>query len=347
MRDEIQAARILLAKMGADPSPVSPWTAQAEDRVQQWAAAFGLVRSPTARNRFRGTAPGELSGRVYALAADRERLKAAALWIGWLFLIDDQLDEGATGKDPVLTRERLRPFAAMAGDMAAGSAPASHSPRLPLLAALVDVWRQVSADMPAGWRTTFTQNYLDYLCGCEWEAGNRARGRIPAESEFLPMRRAAGAIWPSLDLLEYVCAAPVPDPLRGDPLFTGIRTACADVVCWTDDLLTVGKERAHGDMHNLAIVLEHAMGCGPREALEVVAKRIEARLIDFEELRRRVATAAAGTPTLDDDGKYALDQHIEGLQHWMRGHLEWSLRTIRYDPDANAASSAYLEDLLG
>ena len=46
-------------------------------------------------------------------------------------------------------------------------------------------------------------------------------------------------------------------------------------------------------MHNLAIVLEHAMGCGPREALEVVARRIEARLIDFEELRRRVATARA------------------------------------------------------
>ena len=121
MRYEIQAARALLRKLGDGPSPVSPWTRQAEVHVEDWAAEFGLIRSAAAWSRFRATAPGELAGRVYATAVDQARLEAVTAWIGWLFLIDDQLDEGATGRHPALVRDRLRPFADMAREMAAGS----------------------------------------------------------------------------------------------------------------------------------------------------------------------------------------------------------------------------------
>ncbi len=354
MRYEIQAARNLLRELGADPSPVSPWTLQAEAYVRVWAAEFGLIRSPAAWSRFLGTAPGELSGLVYASATEPSRLAAATAWIGWLFLIDDQLDEGSVGKDPALVRDRLRPFAGLAAEMAAEPPPgagvagaevragtAGGPPRVRLLAALTRVWHAIAPHMPADWRRTFARHYFDYLSGCEWEAGNRASGRIPPEPEYARMRRQAGAIWPSLDLLEYVAGAPLPGALRDDPLLAAIRTACADVVCWTDDLLTVSKERAHGDVHNLVIVLENAAGCDERAAVDMAARRVEARVADFGELRRRVLVMDAGT----DSAAGALHRHVAGLHHWMRGHLEWGLRTIRYD--AGADSAGYLEDLLG
>ena len=116
MRYEIQAARALLRKLGAGPAPVSPWTAQAETHVEEWAAEFGLIRSAAAWSRFRATAPGELARPGLRDRRRPARLAAVTAWIGWLFLIDDQLDEGATGRDPALARDRLRPFA----DMAAG-----------------------------------------------------------------------------------------------------------------------------------------------------------------------------------------------------------------------------------
>ena len=106
--------------------------------------------------------------------------------------------------------------------------------------------------MPADWRATFAWDFFDYLCGCEWEAENRAQGLV-LEAEFLRKRRDAGAIWPSLDLLEDAAGVLLAGP-RDVPLLAAARTACADVVCWTDDLLTVGKERAHGDVHNLVIL---------------------------------------------------------------------------------------------
>jgi hypothetical protein len=332
-RYEIRAARSLLERLGTGPAQVSPWAARVEAYVQEWVVASGLVVSPRARDRFRRTAPGDLAARVYASAIDGDRLETATMWIAWLFLIDDQFDEGETGKDPLLIRQRLSPWADMAAVMATGTAADQGAEaRRPLLAALGDIWRRL-AHMSASWREAFASHYTEYLRGCEWEAGNRLAGRIPSRSEFARKRREAGAIWPSLDLLEYVTAEPMSASYRGDPLLTAIRTACADVVCWTDDLLTAEKERAHGDVHNLAFVLECATGCDERKALEMVAELIAARLSDFEELRSQLPAAGLA------DGM--LTGYVEGLRHWMRGHLEWGLHTMRY-----TAGSGYLEDLL-
>jgi hypothetical protein len=329
-RYEIRAARSLLEQLETGPPQVSPWAARVEAYVQEWVVASGMVVSARARDRFRRTATGDLAARVYASAIDGDRLETATMWIAWLFLIDDQFDEGETGKDPLLVRQRLRPFADMAAAMVAGTEadPGAEARRRPLLAALADIWRRL-AHMSVSWREAFASHYVEYLRGCEWEAGNRSAGRIPSRSEFASKRREAGAIWPSLDLLEYVTAEPMSASYRGDPLLIAIRTACADVVCWTDDLLTAEKERAHGDVHNLAFVLEYATGCDERKALEMVAEHIAARLSDFEALRSQMPAAGLA------------DGHVEGLRQWMRGHLEWGLHTMRY-----TAGSGYLEDLL-
>jgi hypothetical protein len=334
VRYEIQAARNLLEQLGPGPSPVSPWAADAEAYAQNWASEFGIIRSESARKRFRNTGPGELAARVYATATQRDRLEAAAAWIGWLFLIDDQLDEGATGKDPSLARDRLRPLA----EMATGRTRPTQ--RTPLLAALTDVWDRIVPHMPQAWRDTFIRNFLDYLRGCEWEARNRALGRVPPLEEFPGRRREAGAIRPSLDLLEFVSESPLPDDVRGLHLLAEVSTACADVVCWSDDLLTVEKERANGDVHNLVIVLEFATGCGQREAIDLAGQWIEARVCGFGETQRRLLIPKTG----DSAPGKALASHLTGLRHWMRGHLEWGLRTARYNDQADPGS--YLEDLL-
>lgn len=352
VRDEMQAARTLLEALGTNRSPVSVWTGQAEAWVREWAVAFGLTRSKAARDRFRKTAAGALAGRVYSTAIDQDRLQTATAWIGWLFLIDDQLDEGETGRELQLVRDRLRPFIAMAGEMTGRTAvrledgarsvsPAREpSSCLPLVSALRDIWYRLAGRMTEHWRAVFARHYLGYLSGCEWEAANRGHGRIPPIHEFVPNRRHAGAIWPSLDLLEYVADAPLPDDVRSHPLLLEARTACADVVCWSDDLLTVAKERAHGDVHNLVIVLEHQTGCDEPTALQKVVERIASRIADFDASRQRISATDLGGHSRD-----AVDRYIQGLHHWMRGHLDWGLQTIRYDADATLGGP-YLEDLL-
>lgn len=301
------------------------------------------MRSDRAKERFDKTAAGELAARVYASAVSSLKLATAADWIGWLFFLDDQLDEGHAGRDPAVAHAFLQPLAESLGENLA-SWPSDGSP---LLAALSDIRCRVLPAMPATWQGRFTRHVADYFNGCEWEAANRAHGRVPCLEEFPSRRRTAGAIWPSLDLLEFVTDASIPDQVYGDPLFSEMREAAADVVCWTDDVLTLDKERACGDVHNLVIVLEHATGCTTAVAMTRAAHQIDSRLADFMMCERRLGEMFSRIRA-DDAVQVAAGKYVSGLRNWMRGHLDWGLRTIRYNSvehTAGGLTPTYLEIL--
>lgn len=304
---------------------VSPWANEAESHARGWVRAFDLVRSDRAKERFDKTAAGELAARVYASAVSSLKLAIAADWIGWLFFLDDQLDEGHAGKDPAVAHAFLRPLAESLCEKLANWPPDGS----PLLAALSDIRHRMVPAMPVAWQGRFTRHVADYLNGCEWEAANRAHGRVPCLDEFPSRRRTAGAIWPSLDLLEFVTDAPLPDRVYEDPLFAEMCEAAADVVCWTDDVLTLDKERARGDVHNLVIVLEHATGCTTTMAMMRAAHQIDSRLADFMRCERQLEEML-GRIGADDAVQVAAEKYATGLRNWMRGHLDWGLHTIRY-----------------
>lgn len=322
---------------------VSPWAHEAESHARGWVRAFNLVRSDRAKERFDKTAAGELAARVYASAVSSLKLATAADWIGWLFFLDDQLDEGHVGRDPAAAHTFLQPLAESLCEKPANW-PSDGSP---LQAALSDIWRRTLPAMPAAWQWRFTRHVADYLNGCEWEAANRAHGRVPRLEEFPSRRRAAGAIWPSLDLLEFVTGAPLPDRVYKDPLFAEMCESAADVVCWTDDVLTLDKERARGDVHNLVIVLEHATGCTTTVAMTRAAHQIDSRLADFMRCERGLEEMF-GRIRSDDAVQVAAEKYAIGLRNWMRGHLDWGLHTIRYhsvEHTTTDVAPSYLETL--
>ncbi|KAA8880610.1 hypothetical protein F3087_40545 [Nocardia colli] len=268
-------------------------------------------------------------------------MSVAADWLGWLFLLDDQLDEGAVGRDPVATRAFLRPLTTVCGEQPQRRAHDGG----PLSDALRDIWRRMAAAMPLFWRRRFARHLLEYLEGCTWEAANRALHRIPDLAVYPSRRRTAGAIWPALDVLEFVAHAPLPDRLLADPSFAEMCRAAADVICWTDDVLTVGKERARGDVHNFVIVLEHATGCTAEDAAAEVTRRIDRRLGDFLAGERRLAGVLDALPADPEVRRHAAE-YVAGLRNWMRGHLEWGLRTDRYQVTGTAGTDpGYLENL--
>lgn len=322
---------------------VSPWAHEAESHARGWVRAFDLVRSDRAKERFDKTAAGELAARVYASAVSPLKLAAAADWIAWLFFLDDQLDEGHVGRDPAVANAFLQPLAESLCEKLANWSPVGS----PLLAALSDIRCRVLPTMPMAWQGRFTRHVADYFNGCEWEAANRAHGRVPGLDEFPSRRRTAGAIWPSLDLLEFVTDASLPDRVYGDRLFAEMREAAADVVCWTDDVLTLDKERACGDVHNLVIVLEHATGCTTTVAMMRAAHQIDSRLADFTMCEGRLEEMF-GRIRADDAVQVAAEKYVTGLRNWMRGHLDWGLHTIRYhsvEHTARGLTPTYLEIL--
>jgi terpene synthase-like protein len=87
------------------------------------------------------------------------------------------------------------------------------------------------------------------------------------------MRRDAGAIIPSFDLFEFVESTTIPAELYSSRVYQRLITSAANVVCWTNDLMTLEKELAHDDKHNFVPVLGHALAIPLEDSVEEVAAR--------------------------------------------------------------------------
>lgn len=267
-------------------------------------------------------------------------LTVSAEWISWLFVIDDQLDEGEHGLDPAAAVRRLEPLMDRLRTLTLR--PGSDDP---LEAGLADVWHEVRMRMPADWARTFADDVRGYLQGCIWEAGNRAAQRVPDINEYLPMRRLAGAIWPSFSLLEVVSEASLPTGVQDDLVLRELRTTAADVVCWTNDVQAMEKEDAQGDVHNLAIIIRESRHCGTETARGLAMDLISLRLADFARREAQLDDWLERTGVAPEDQR-RVRLHVQGLKDWMRGHMDWGQTTVRYNEiEHTIGLPSYLEDL--
>jgi hypothetical protein len=153
---------------------------------------------------------------------------------------------------------------------------------------------------------------------------------------------------PTFDLIEFVHDLDLPVQLRVHPLYLDLVTTAADVVCWTDDLVTVEKEMARGDVHNLVIVLAHYESCSVEAASRRVHGMLTERVDAFLDAERRLFDSfdAFGFSRTQ---RAQAERWVHGLRTWMRGHLDWGTETPRYQkPEIVNAPfpPSYLEDLL-
>ena len=108
-------------------------------------------------------------------------------------------------------------------------------------------------------------------------------------------------------------------------------------ICWSNDLFSVHKELAHGDVHNLAIVLQHEEAVTLHEAVAHAAEMHDDAIRAFEHHEQRLRE------TTSPD----IHRFVDALKGWVRADLDWSIETSRYTiapsrpahPHTNGASS--------
>ncbi|MFE7129667.1 hypothetical protein ACFVIM_02285 [Streptomyces sp. NPDC057638] len=317
------------------PSRISPYARQAATHLDAWVARFGVVRERVARERFERAGFGEFAAVTYP-TADLECLCLIADWFGWLFLVDDQLDDGHVGRD--LTAARTA--AATLLDVLAGPGtpvrPGESGP--PLLLALRDLWHRTAPRCGPRWRDRFTRHLTACLDAACWEAANRVAGVVPGEAEYIERRRHTGAVFVCMDLIDVVTGAEIPDHIHAGEEFQTTLCAASDVVAWTNDWYSYGKETALGEYHNLVTVVATARGLTRREAMDHTADAIAAQTRRYRLLRQRLLTVFPGH-------RAALVRCLAGMESWMRGNLDWSRATLRY-AERERGVPAYLEPTL-
>ncbi|MCA2211698.1 terpene synthase family protein [Jidongwangia harbinensis] len=317
------------------PFAVNPHADRARAHLGEWVRRTGLVLRPSALTRFRHADFGGFAAMVHP-SADADRLDLVADWFAWLFLVDDQLDDGADGRAP----DRLRAVVEQLVGVLDGARPPARS--APVAAALADLWHRTSTGASGRWRRLFAGHLRSCLVtAATWEAGNRRDGVVPGERDYIENRRHTGAIYVCMDLIDIVEDLDVPDAVYDSVWFRAALDAACDVVCWTNDVYSLEKEHALGEFHNLVSVIEHHHRTTPEEAVARVCAAIETRTTEFlsaeAELRDRFARQA-----------HVIDRYTAGMRSWMRGNVDWSSRTPRYRNSGGAPGrpADYLESLL-
>lgn len=297
------------------PSRINPATPELERHLEHQAASLKLL-DVHSLERWRRARFHRLAGRMYPHAT-LPRLAAISEAVLWLFIVDDYLDPGMPGSDDRYCAELARKV----GAILAGRERADAC-QDPLLECASRFRTQISPMASARWWNRFTTHLLQFVESIRREAAAHTTGTMPNRQTYLARRQFTSGWHILAALLELEAELDLPDDILSSEQHTACCTAAADVSCAINDLLSLGKELAAGETHNLVLVLQREHGCSIAEAAMQTRAWIDTRLNDY------FAARAAFTSRYADVA--GVDQYAQGLENLMRGSLDWSLESGRY-----------------
>lgn len=301
---------------------INPHVQAARQHVLAWVQQSGLVQRETARQRFIRADFGGFAALTYPYVGVDD-LALVSDWFAWLFLVDDQLDDGSLGIQPEKAKKVTEDLlAVMESTGTFGTAFVEASPSA-MVASFADLCRRTYPQTQSAWRQRFRSHFASCFAAAYWEAQNRIQGVIPGVDTYIEKRRDTGAIYICLDLIDVVTRIDLPVQIYNHPAFQTLIDTASNVICWSNDIYSLKKEMEHDEYHNLVLILQHQNGSTLQRAIDDACDLTAREMQRFLEAERHIQ----GLFLL-----YAQDIeiYVEGIKSWMRGNLDWSSATKRY-----------------
>lgn len=294
----------------------NPFADQVHRHTLTWAKQHGLIRTRDDYDRIDRGQFGDLMGRAYP-RAPLAALQVIADWNAWMFLLDDQFDERALGRTPdAMEHIHDRILAILAGDSVQLDDPAH-------LQALFDVARRLREQRDAAWMRRFTTCVREAFAASLWESRNRQLGLVPTEADYRYWRPFGGGVFCYFTLIEVAEQIMLPTFVREHPIIRELTQRANTVICWANDIISLPKELARGDVHNLVYVAHHQNRLTLNDAVDYVAGQHDAEVRAFE-------AATVVLPTFGETIDQVVSRYVDGLATWMRANMDWSHHTYRY-----------------
>ncbi|MEU4544793.1 terpene synthase family protein [Nonomuraea dietziae] len=321
------------------PSKLNPFEPVIAEHTTSWARRLRLIEGERATSRFAGESYSRLVARLYP-EASVPTLALAADLNSWFHVYDDQFELAEVGSDPDLARRMADKFAAvLRGEPLDNTAG-------PILHGLADIRDRMRMHSSRDWWERFADHLQDCFETAQWEVDNRTRGQIPDPDSYVEHKLNIAYVPPSFDLIELVEQFDVPADIRASvPYQTMVHEAGHVVVC-TNDLIGLNRELAQGEFHNLVIVFWNALGCSLQEAIELVNAKLSMRLESFL-VAKEAMEATFDELGTDYNARYGTMRCVAGLEHWMRGYLDWARETQRFsDPLLRGQVESFHHELI-
>ncbi|HEX3995732.1 MAG TPA: hypothetical protein VHX39_31580 [Acetobacteraceae bacterium] len=303
-------------------TPVHPLAEEADQHAIGWAHQHGLASTPAGLSGLAAIKPGTLAAHCYPAAVQND-LFLLADWLTWLFSFAEQNDSGEYGRNPNFLELVLTDvyFAAVEPD-----GPIAENP---LGTALKNIFARIGGRMPVEWRRRFLCHVIDYFAANIWQAAHRRTGDIPDLDTFASMRRDVGGIIPSFDLIELVASTTIPAELYCSRVYQRLIVSAANVVCWTNDLMTAQKDLANGRITNFVPVLMHHLAAPVQDSIDDVTHRV-GRQVELFIAAERELVRVFDVHGVSDERRTATLDCVAMLRAWMGGHVEWGRNAARH-----------------
>jgi len=304
------------------PGLEHPDRVEHQQRSQQRAAGAGLLQSEEDMRRF--SAFVRLDGYVYPHFSS-EALTAAGAFNHWLYFLDDQYDDHpdfAHQLEQVRSLMR-RSFEVLLYGRLRGDATAFEHFTL-------QVRQLLEAASFDGWLPRFLKHAHDYM----FEGTMRSmtawkQGRTPALEEFYRLRALDSGTYAVLQCSMFPCEELLPDEVLEHPLVEALQRHANLHVSFANDLFSYQKEvLRHGYPCNLVHVVANELRLSQEDALAHGIDLVNAELDQFVAARDQL-------PSFGAESDERLRRWIFGMQTWMRGNIDFSIRSRRFNaPDS-------------
>ncbi|MGP3953308.1 isoafricanol synthase [Streptomyces sp. 7N604] len=317
------------------PARLSPHAERARRHTLQWLQEMGMLTGAAAAAEYDTLRLERLMAYFYPDATGTD-LELAADFNAWFFIFDDQFD-GCLGLQPEAIEQVV---ASIGRTMAADDTtlPAPGNPAPPLVRGFRNIWHRATAGRPAAWQRRFRAHWQTYLAAHQGEAHHRTADRLPSLQEFLRVRRESIGVQPCLDFTERCGGYTLPDELHEASPLAKMREITADVVIFVNDIVSLVKELAAGEVNNSVIILREQTGRTLEQSVERIAALANTRAARFVRLSSALPKILSASGVLPEVRGH-VDHYVSGMGNLMAGNLAWSLATARYDETGVAAVS--------
>jgi hypothetical protein len=300
------------------PRMVNPKLEEVVAHSREWLAASGMVADPAQLARLWRAETGGLAAWTYP-AIDYPMLVLISDWLTWLFALDDGYCDGAGfGRQPRLMVDMVVALSAVL-DPQVPPLPAGGRCAGPLREIRTRIAAHATPTQVRRWETAVRE----YLNALVWEASNRQAGIVPSLPDYLFVRQFSGGTLSAFALIDVLARTELTAAEADDPVLTRFSTVASNLISWDNDIFSYAKERDAGDaVHNIITVLAVHHRCAPGDALSQAVELRNTAMAEVLELR---ATLTAGTSA-------AVRRYVEGVCSWIRGHIDWTLGSSRFQP---------------
>ncbi|MFG2000587.1 hypothetical protein ACGFNU_15730 [Spirillospora sp. NPDC048911] len=284
----------------------------------------------------------------YYLGASNELLAAITDFSAWFFAWDDRHDRDVVhGRHRAWRRLCIRLHATIDDPHRRLEHPD------PLVAALADCLVRLYSCLSGDWNGRFAGHFHPVVNAYDQEFRNRTGGTVPAVADYIELRRLTFAhrLW--IDLLEATAGCELPAALHDHPAFQRAAVATQDFAAWYNDLCSLRKELAGGELHNLGISLMRHRGLTEQQAAVEIHRRVRQCVETFlaaEPDVLQLADHAAADATAEGTAYgAAVRSCLFNMRNWFSSVYWFHHHSGRYRVDSweDRSSPPYIDDPKG